>query len=219
MNITTNAFLTALIFFLLSTSNSLKAQERVYDQKREMLAPDKKNIIKWNPLSIGFGTVNLAYERVINEKITAQFGIAFLNTEFNAIFGDSRSLAYKGQVYTLEGRYYLIQNDFFRSPKGLFVAPFIRFNNISEFRYATPPTSGVPGREMDGSLTSFGIGGMLGYQLIVAKRISFDAFVGPYYSFSNFDLGPASDPSLEEEYNILFDEGDIRAGATVGFRF
>jgi Protein of unknown function (DUF3575) len=158
---------------------------------------ERAHILKASILSPMMGTVNVHYEKRLNEMSSFQFEVFYFGGQLFA-----RQLDIRGLGLTANYRFYLTQ----QFPRGWFIQPFLRYQ-----RYW--PTTSVQMQKDDNAQVG-GMGVVFGYQVFAAKRITLDAFAGPMYSklFVN-------DQSIGRSYLPVFNGPWIRLGVTLGFLF
>ncbi|NNC95789.1 MAG: DUF3575 domain-containing protein [Chitinophagales bacterium] len=127
----------------------------------------EKNIIKTNPIGLAFGNFNIAYERAVSDASSLQFGGNF----FFKLFGTDVSGFGLNAAY----RYYVTHNSRV-NPEGFFVGPRLAFNTFTE-------------SSSDASVSTMGIGGLIGYQWVFDINLTLDLGAGPTYLFVVTDAG------------------------------
>jgi hypothetical protein len=176
--------------------DSLLAQPRRTAQ--EPTGPGK-NLVKVNVLSPFVLTGSFFYERVLQERISAQLGLFFTGFRLPATrFG--------GFGITPEVRYYLAGE----APRGTYLAPYYRYQRfnaqirrIAELARYSQNGGGV----------------VIGRQWIIADLISLDAFFGAGY-MQGQPRAINRDGQLEEvDVGPLGPGFRIRSGITAGFTF
>ncbi|WP_207433738.1 DUF3575 domain-containing protein [Sabulibacter ruber] len=134
--------------------------------------------LKANILSPIVKTGSFFGEYAFSPNLSAQVG--FFNTGIKV-----KDTRFDGIGVTPELRYFFSGN----APSGLYGAGYLRYQDFDLTREDTQAT---------GTLTSFGGGALLGYQLIVGKHFVVDLFAGPGFNAAtvkggggenNFDLG------------------------------
>ncbi len=162
-----------------------------------ILNAQKTNVVKTSLTSIFLKTYVIAYEKAINEDMTAQLGFYYtqasvLETEFS------------GFSITPEFRYYLSEEKV--APNGAFIAPFFRYQNFS---------IDDPDGAASATLTGIGGGILIGAQRVFKDVITLSAFIGPAF------ISPSV--SYEDPSDAWFEQGDggvwARAGINVGIAF
>ena len=156
----------------------------------------QSSVFKINIFSPLVRTLNVSFEQKLKPASSAQLG--FFYTGFSV--GDTE---FSGIGLTPEYRFYLSDTD---APKGVFIAPFVRYQNFKLEEKVT---------NSKGELSTFGGGLIIGKQWIFKERISLETFIGPVYQSGdvkvtsgtdNFDTG-------------AFDGFSVRAGLTLGVAF
>ena len=141
----------------------------------------QENVIKTGLTNALFGDFNLSYERVINENNSLQVKAGYLNPMVS--FTISEKLVTPGDYTFVEGkggfhisaeyRFYLKKG---MALKGLYLAPFIRHFN-QRLLYTDIISSDL--FDVDLKAINFGVGGQIGYQLIINDALTFDfCFIG-----------------------------------------
>lgn len=178
--------------------DSLFAQPRSRRTYEEPAAQGN-NLIKANVLSPFALTGSFFYERVLQERISAQLGFFFTGFRLPATrFG--------GFGITPEFRYYLVGD----APRGTYLAPYYRYQRFN-----------ARIRRL-GELAQYsqnGGGLILGRQWIIVDLISLDAFLGAGYMAGQPRAINRSGQLEEVDVGPLGPGFKIRTGITAGFRF
>ena len=156
----------------------------------------KTNVIKTSLTAPFLKTGLVAYERVINEDMSAQLGFYYTSSNL----GD---LNFSGFAVTPEFRYYLSEEKV--APNGAFLAPFIRYQSFSLTN------------NQDHGATANTIGGgiLIGIQRVFKDKISLSAFIGP--SYRKIDV-KYDDPT--QSFELSFNNNVwARAGVNLGILF
>jgi len=135
--------------------------------------------VKWSPLGLAFGKLTLGGEYSIKKKqsITFYAGIPVgIQRNFNL---DNNTADVKSNTTSVMAgyRFYLGKNPM----KGFYFEPYLKYmhNKLEgtlNYNNDNPPSIYKSSNEF----SSFGIGGQLGFQVLIAKRIVLDFFlVGP----------------------------------------
>lgn len=176
-----------------------------------------KNIIKVNYLSPFAATGSFFYERVINEKMSAQLGFSYskfsTGSIIPALFGDTR-VKLQGYAITPEFRYYLSSTE---APRGFFIGPFLRYRHSDA--QANIKRENAEPIQADADFTTIGAGMLVGGQWVFGKHFSMDIFMGPSL---NARYTKVTTPEVEEsEFPVpnIFGPFGFRAGVTIGFAF
>ncbi len=181
----------------------------IYAQKRMGQIPVKdaieyQQIIKANLLSPLLGVVNFHYERNIDPNSASQL-------EFFYFTGQSfgQSVGVQGFGLTYNYRFYLTGT----FPSGWYVQPYARYQNYFETSQSMNAFTNGTGNQ--DHLNVYSLGMVFGYQMVFAKRICFDMFMGPNYNKS-FENGS----QIPSQYlPPMFSGGAVRLGCTLGFVF
>jgi len=121
------------------------------------------NVLKINPISLAFGNFNLSYQRALNNASAIQVGANY----WYRLFGTDVS------GFGIRGGYqFFITNRAKAAPEGFYIGPQLSFNGFSV-------------SETDESVTSVGIGLLLGYQWVWDSGVTLDLGAGPIYQFAN----------------------------------
>lgn len=185
-----------------------------------------QNLIKLNILSAFARTGSLSFERVINEKMSAQLGFQYTFPRPARILG--QNLIEDGTLnrwaIAPEFRFYPTGN----APTGFYVAPFFRYVNLSlsgriDARnplYPSQPEQ--PERILvDGKATrhTYSFGAVVGGQWVFGEYVSLEAFIGPYFSTGSLDISQnITDGNINFPISLNSPVW-IRSGMTLGFAF
>jgi Protein of unknown function (DUF3575) len=157
----------------------------------------KSNVIKTSLTSPFLKTWVLAYERVLNDDMSAQLGFYYTGSD---LFDGS----FSGFAITPEFRYYLSEEKV--APNGAFIAPFFRYQSFTVTDAA----------DAEGTLNIVGGGILIGIQRVFKDKITLSAFAGPSYISPSWTY---SDP--ETTIDIGRSDGGVwaRAGINLGVVF
>ena len=168
---TTRALLLITVFFMICVNSN--AQQNVDSSAQHNLA------IKWSPLGVAFGKLTLGGEYSIRKKQSITFNVGIptgIQRNFDA---DNNTADVKSKTTSVMAgyRFYLGKS----SMKGFYFEPYLKYlNNKLEgtFNYNNDSPPSIYKASND--ISTFGIGGQLGFQVLIAKRIVLDFFlVGP----------------------------------------
>lgn len=163
-----------------------------------------KNTIRYNisgPILFGFNYVVFGYERVLNNRqsMSMNIGQAVLpkivdfSTDDATLEGTKEN---KGYNVSVDYRFYLQKENKFKAPRGVFIGPFYSYNRFE--REATWKLNQSGGTTNANTATKFDIhtiGGELGYQFLLGKRIALDfVLIGP--GFANYKVNSVFDTNL-----------------------
>lgn len=183
-----------LLFFL---PEQAQAQQRQAYQERPTVSG--RNVVKVNVLSPFVLTGSFFYERVLQERVSAQLGAFFTGFRIPATrFG--------GFGLTPEVRFYLAGE----APKGTYLAPYYRYQKFNARIRRVAELA---------SYSQNGGGIVLGRQWIIADLISLDAFIGAGYMAGKPKAINRSGQVEEVDVGPLGEGFRLRAGITAGFRF
>jgi Protein of unknown function (DUF3575) len=194
----------------------------------------QKNVVKFNLFGAFAQSYTLAYERVLNDKMSVQLSVGYRTFKVYDInlLTTEEKLTYSGPTIVGEFRYY-VTNASKDVPRGFYVAPFVRYGSYT-YKYSytdTDPSYSAYNETAKYTITSIGGGAMLGYQWLIADRVSLDVFAGPQYkskSISNitetFANGTTTTISSANGGTLVSDKGfggpvGARVGFNVGFAF
>ncbi len=168
---TIRALLLITNFFMIAVTSN--AQQNVDSNAQHNLA------VKWSPLGIYFGKLTLGGEYAIRKKQSITFNVGIptgIQRNFDA---DNNTAEAKSKTTSVMAgyRFYLGKS----SMKGFYFEPYLKYlNNKLEgtFNYNNDNPPSIYKSSND--ISTFGIGGQLGFQVLIAKRIVLDFFlVGP----------------------------------------
>lgn len=185
----------------------------------------QRNVIKLNPFSLFLTTANLQAEHSISKKLSFQLGFFWGKTQLQnndqVTVGKTR---YRWVGVTPELRFYLANRKKI-FPSGFFLGPFMRFRHILarwEGEVYDPDTASDLIAHNRSTLPTFGFGGLVGYQLLLGKRVTIEAFGGPQFSITKAKF-QATCPScngneaLSGSRLLDFSGLEFRLGAALGF--
>jgi hypothetical protein len=159
-----------------------------------------QNAVKLNPLSLIFATGNVAYERALSSNTSVQLGIFYTGVGISG-------LKYSGLGITPEFRFYVAGNK--QVMNGVYVAPFVRYQHFElKIKDSNP--------EESATYSSFGGGGLIGWEKTWTSGFVLDIFAGPAYN-----SGKLKEKSGGSEFDVSggIDGFTIRTGITLGFAF
>jgi hypothetical protein len=177
----------------------------VLAQNDSLLTPMKKwdyeykNVGKIGVTAAVFNNISLNYERSFKPKWTVNLNAGFMfnggTPSFFEIDSTSISLStdgIRGYSITPDLRYYLKSCEN-QSPNGFYAAFYLKYTNYktgASFNYYPnyPETDELDYFGADASLSEFGVGLMLGYQLLIKERFVVDfIIIGPRKSWVNMN--------------------------------
>ncbi len=169
-------------------------------------AQEKMNIIKTSLTSIFFSTVNVDYERVLNENSSFQLGFYYTGAGLY-------SSSFNGIAITPEYRYYLSGSKV--APNGPYIAPYLRYQNFS----AKSGSLGDP-EYVKGTISIISGGLVVGVQRTFKDKISLGAYIGPGYYFPSVTYKDNTGNQVFD-FGVFKNNGFVwgRAGVDIGFVF
>lgn len=213
-----------LMISLFVNSNDIVAQDTLQGiEVREAIA--RKNIIRvniTNPLIFGDRSLVLGYERMLKEyqSFSVNFGLAtFPKFDLISIVDDSIVQLFKdskdrGFNVTGDYRFYLAGVNKFKAPRGIYIGPYIShafMGRENRWHLSTNTFEGDVITDFRFYLTL--VGGQLGYQFILWKRVALDfVLLGPsigwYSMHAKFDttLDPEDEELLYEKINEALED-------------
>lgn len=201
--------------------SAVSAQQRAQlpDTTREEIF--RKNIVKINLTSLAlFNNYSLSYERSLTRKITFVAGYSFMpETSLSSIYlvekhtplleraaesyvGENVDITDYLNLATVSSNSMTGEVRFYSGTKpgarGFYLSLYGRYMNLkAAYPYEYETTEGrtytLP---FDGTLKGFGGGAMLGYQLMIAKRVTLDMYLlGGHYGRMKVDMPAMTDLS------------------------
>ena len=164
--------------------------------KAQQAAPQQA--VKINPLSLFLITGNVAYEHKTVENQSFQVGVFYSGVSLSG-------LKYSGLGITPEYRFYFGGHK--EALNGVYAAPFLRYQSFTLKDKSTLDKA---------NYSSFGGGGLIGWEKTSSGGFVIDLFVGPAYNSGKF-----KNDSDENEFDVSsgIDGFGIRAGLSLGFAF
>jgi outer membrane autotransporter protein len=150
-----------------------------------------------------------SYERVTKNKPYQTWGITAGVQQFPSLGGDLGGVKVKRE-YDASGiklggeyRFYLMKENKYKAPRGVYLGPYTTFHNYSNARSIEVDNDGtLESANLKTDLNVTNIGVQLGYQFVLNNRWTIDmVFVGP--SISNYRF------KANVDGNFTFDPDDI----------
>lgn len=204
-----------LIFSVFCVTISFSAQAQYTPQ----------NVAKANVLGLGIGGFSLAYERAITNNLSGALTGRFMFFDFN----DTKTFTFSGlgdvdvdyaidlQLIGVlpEARFYVYS--FFEkdAPEGLFLSPYLGFTRTKINVGSLTNNFTING----GTAISFlELGGTIGYQFLIADRITLDFFSGlgfTTFTLESVDVQVISTTSNETINDFVRFDRKLPLGATL----
>jgi hypothetical protein len=157
--------------------------------------PEKvfKNTVRYNltnTLMFGIKTVIVGYERTLGDHQSISINVGQLTLpEFNiikfnvadTIIQSSKDVNQKGYHASVDYRFYLKHENKNKAPRGVYLAPYYSYNYFERTKTWTLNSTLFQGDvSTKFSLTMHTVGGELGYQFVLWKRLAIDCILlGP----------------------------------------
>ncbi len=169
----------------------------------------KENVVKLNTLGFPFGSLSLGYERALSEKNTVNLNIGI---PVGSSLGKSLAKDLIGSDYTVSEatlnnfhiraayRHYTGKSS---APKGFYYEPALKYQTLSPSiaGWGTADNTDIVNVEADVKISTFSAGFQLGYQFLIAKRVTIDlAFFGLEAGLANFDLKGKTNKEYRDTY-------------------
>lgn len=182
----------------------------------------RKNTIKLDLTSYWLyrNSLVFSYERVTKNKPYQTWSITAGYQQFPSLVGsllDSDSIKIKressarGLKLGGEYRFYLMKENKYRAPRGVYFGPYTSFHNYSNTRAieVVNADGGIEKAMLDTDLNILNIGVQLGYQFVLNNRWAIDlVFIGP--SVSNYAF------KANLEGNFTFDPDEVTNEVVLG---
>jgi len=191
-----------LLFFTIQT---------LFSQESESKENNFKNTVKvnlTNPMIFGDKCYTLGYERLIGKKQSFEVNIGrfslpkFIGVNIDSIEQIDSETESKGFHSSLEYRFYLMKENKYIAPRGVYIGPYATYNSFSRNILHSATTEEFTGDFTTGlAFRAVNIGFQLGYQFVFWKRVSLDMVLfGPGVGFYKFktELSTNLDPETEE---------------------
>jgi hypothetical protein len=224
-------------------------------QNDQEVQKEFKNTIRYNisnPSLLGFENIIFGYERIVGQHQSFSLEIGQNKLPY-FVLGEEGSRTEeldlisngKGGGLHIAGdyRFYLKSENKFHAPRGVYIGPFYSFNSFKRsngWELNSDNFQGNVGTDL--YLRVHTIGGELGYQFQLGKRLMLDFTVfGPGIGFYKVEAGTDTDLSPEDELlfyeklneilseripgfsNLITGEGFVKTGSTntisYGYRF
>ena len=174
-------------------------------------AQAQSNVIKLNTLSLAVKTLSVFWEHQTAIDRSLNLGIFVANYSSQHTGPLQSRTSFRGLGLTTEYRLHPGTE----ALRGFFYGPYLRFQHYNYSETSTFSTNAPV--EDKATLTTFGGGGVLGWQGIIANHLSIEPFVGAGYAAGEVD-------NLDDKHGTLIIENGIRGlelrlGLNVGYAF
>jgi len=178
--------------------------------------PVYKNVIKYNPTPKILWSSNnwtFSYERILNNKQSFTVGLGYL--EFGQLFKDTIANNIRltnrwknGINFSFEYRFYMLKRNNRPLPDGLYLAPYFSFYGYkfgNGLDLINTPADDFA--KLTGDFYIFNLGGELGYQFVLWKRMTIDLIlVGPSFSYYGGKVNVRGDVEWEDINLEIYEE-------------
>lgn len=181
-----------VMLFALIFSMHGEAQQDSTNIKHEK---ELKNVIKLNITSwiLYSNGVQLAYERLLSKHTSVTLFGGYISFPMPSIIDNSplnfdKNKTKSGYTVGSEFRFYLSKENKYDAPHGVYLAPFVSFYHFNNQRYGRDSTN-QDQLSLSTTMDFLNIGGELGYQFVIKKRLTIDCVLfGPAISSYYFSL-------------------------------
>jgi hypothetical protein len=190
----------------------------------------RKNTIRVNvsnPAIFGSKALIFGYERVLNDhhSITIDVGGMSLpkllpgNITINDSIQLSANSTQSGYHVSVEYRFYLPNENKHNAPRGVYLAPFVSYNKFTRNNTWDLNTTSFKGDlSTEFKLTISTIGGELGYQFILWKRLAIDlVLIGPGISSYKIKTNLSTSLSADDQAELFRKINDALADKIPGY--
>jgi len=208
-------------------NSSLFGQEEMNKEK------NYKNTVRLNitnPLIFGDRSLVIGYERLLNDRKSFSINVGQSELpEFGLFNPDTDNPEAKltknskghGFNTTADFRFYLKAENKYAAPHGIYLAPYIAYATMGRKNTWALNTSNFQGNVItDFNLNFLALGGELGYQFVLWKRVTLDfILIGP--SIATYKLKANLDTTLDpDDESLLFQKiSDALAEKFPGYTF
>lgn len=199
----------------------------------QVLTDGAKNVVKLNLFALGLNNISLQYERALHKNISVALQVGFipshgLPTQIESqVPSDLSKLKFSAFNITPEVRIYPGKKELKQAPRGFYFAPYYRYMSFSVSGFVTYPDSSnypiVVDRSASGSFTlkgsSFGL--QLGYQWIIANKVSIDWWILGFHggvgkAIGNFNADNSSGAEdMQQQFSSMeLAKGTVKASVS-----
>jgi hypothetical protein len=208
-----------MLVIILAVFFALSGYGQDTTMKMPVPEPVYRNVVKLNPTPMMLWNkknVTFSYERVLNSKQSFTVGLGYL--VFNNLLKDTLLNTFKittreksGLNFSFEYRFYMTNRNNRPIPDGLYLAPFFscylyRFENGLDVIQSQAGDFAT----LSGGFYAFNLGGALGYQFVLWKRMTLDlVLIGPAMTYYGGQLrikGDIDPDEIRELNEELYDK-------------
>lgn len=180
-----------LLLALVISVNAIAQQDSTnIKREKELKNIAKLNITSWILYSNG---VQLAYERLLSNHTSITLFGGYIQFPMPSVIDNSplnfdKDKVKSGFVIGSEFRFYLSKENKYDAPHGVYLAPFISYYHFNNQRSGRDSTN-QDQLTLNTTMNFLNIGGELGYQFVIKKRLTIDCVLfGPAVSSYYFSL-------------------------------
>lgn len=181
-------------------------------------AQDRKNALRFLPVNLPLNSLSFEYERMVNPKNSFELGFGIpMNQPFVNRFSIDESEESKISedelgIFSLRVAYKHYTGKSME-PKGFYYSPYVKYQTISGSAHNVRTINDDVGsfsydENYDAKINTIGVGFQLGYQFLIAKRVTLDLyFLGLEVGFASADASVESS-DLDQMDEIVSDIND-----------
>jgi len=144
--------------------------------------PESKNVVKFLPANLFFQSISFEYERMINAKNSLTLGIGLPNKKsligkYGIDAGSDLKTAALGTMHVRAAYRHYTHNQML--PQGFYIEPNLKYQHITGNASITGVddlTDQSFSGNLEMKLNAVNLGFQLGYQFLIAKRVSLDLY-------------------------------------------
>jgi hypothetical protein len=175
---------------------SLHSLAQVTDSAKVKFQKEYKNTIKLNLTSfVLYSTgIQLNYERLLTSHTSITLFGGYIEFPMPTVIANSplnfdKNKSKSGFSLGSEFRFYLAQENKYKIPHGVYLAPFVSYYHFANTRTGKDTTNPENQLSLNTNLNFLNFGGELGYQFVIANRFVIDCVLaGPAITSYSFSL-------------------------------
>jgi hypothetical protein len=205
---TLRIYIAVLFALMISMHGEAQQDSTTIKHEKELKNIAKLNITSWILYSNG---VQFAYERLLSNHTSITLFGGYISFPMPSVIDNSplnfnKNKSKSGYVLGSEFRFYLSKENKYEAPHGVYLAPFVSFYHFNNQRYGHDSTNQNQ-LTLNTTMDFLNIGGELGYQFVIKKRLTIDCVLfGPAVSSYYFSVqlkGSTSGDYSQEVQDIL----------------